>query len=87
MVLEVHLHNLDAKAKHYSMWDRNKGIFNIQYLVSILRSMGHKIDFFKRYKAYEPMTKVINNIRVLILLNNDVNFDFDHEMKIKTKRK
>jgi hypothetical protein len=50
------------KAKNYSMWDRNKGIFNINYLVSVLRSMGHKIDFFKRYKAYEPITKVINNI-------------------------
>ena len=57
------------KAENFKMWDRNKGILNINYLISIVRSMGHEIPFFKKYKKYEPITKSTNNINTICCNN------------------
>ena len=68
------------KAENFNMWDRNKGILNINYLVSIVRSMGHEIPFFKRYKNYEPITKNMNDINKITCDDEYISDTFTYDL-------
>ena len=68
------------KAENFRMWDRNKGIFNINYLVAIVRSAGHQIPFFKRYKKYEPITKSMNDINTISCNNKFISDSFTYDL-------
>ena len=41
------------------MWNRNRGIFDINFLVNLLRRKGNQIEYIQRYKEFIPQTSAI----------------------------
>ena len=50
------------QAKNQDHWNHNRGIIDINYLIWDLRKKGEKMEFIKRYKHYEPITKDVQGM-------------------------
>ena len=49
--------------KNLAMWNCNKGVIDINYLVWLVKQQGHDIDYIPKYKPYNPITKDISTIK------------------------